>query len=148
MTHLDKPTHELVLHAAQYFAVLAEQRLTALACASSHAVMTGLFGVLDPDRVMPLECRIASAQALAILTCLGSFPEIGKRTLIESAGDIYNVRLRVQFWMAGVLYPCVIDKAYLTRYLYVFAARACATCTCLFLFAFAQIEAAPVIAVF
>ena len=71
VTHLEKPAYDLVLHAAQYFAVLADQALTAKHCASSVAVIAGLLSVLDPARKLPIECRTSAAQALLIM-CTGS----------------------------------------------------------------------------
>ena len=70
LTHLHKPSHDLVLHAAQYFAALSEQHFTAEACASSAPLIAGLLSVLDLDRTLPLECRTSASQAL-LLMCMG-----------------------------------------------------------------------------
>jgi hypothetical protein len=107
MGHLHKPSSELVLHAAQYFAVIANERMTAPASAQCVPLLEGLVSVLDPARALKLECRTSAAMALSIVT--GS--ALGKATFLDVATTT-SARDNLTFWLTQ---PPRFDRAQLQR---------------------------------
>ena len=67
VSHLDKPAYDLVLHAVQYFAVLAQDDRLVGVLAQYEALIAALFRTLDPARKLPDEICTAALGALSVL---------------------------------------------------------------------------------